>query len=260
MFIFNHRIGCIPCRTCYIGDDGTIFSSNAIHQRGLSNIRLPDDGNMNGIFIQILRILRRKQLIDTIQQISGSMSMHRRNGIRIAQPQIIELVNFHRGISQLIALVDGKYNGFSALQQQIGNSAVVCGYAAVHICYQNNYVCTFDGKFRLPPHLRQDFITGIRLNTAGIHHHEGTAPPFTLCINTIPCDTRGILHNGKPLSDQLIKQRRLSHIWAAYHCNNWQCHGQFPPFPPKNQTKKGEAKPSASPPRGCMVCLFSIHL
>ena len=106
LFVFHNGIRCITCCPCHIGNDNTFLSGDAVDQRGLAHVRLTDNGNLDVILVVILRILLRQVFIEGIQHIAGAVAMCRRNGIGIADSQIIELIEFHRRFTDFITFID----------------------------------------------------------------------------------------------------------------------------------------------------------
>ena len=58
---------------------------------------------------------------------------------------------------------------------------------------KNNYISFFNSQLRLSSHLSEDNIIAVRLNTACVNHHKLFSAPFTFGIDTVTCNTGGIL-------------------------------------------------------------------
>ena len=220
LFVFHHGIRCVTGRAGNVGHDGTLFPGDAVHQRGLAYVRLADDRHVDGILIVLQLVLRRQQVIDRIQHIAGAVTVRRRDGKRVADAQVIEFVQLHRRFTDRVALVDRQHHGLATLLEHTCHGAVVCGHAAAHICHQHDHIGTLNGKFRLAAHLLEDHVVCDCFNTAGVHQHERTVTPLALGIDPVTGHAGRVLHNGEPLTDQLIKQGRLSHIGSSHHSYN----------------------------------------
>ena len=175
---------------------------------------------MNGIFVVLQLILRRQQIVNCVQHIAGAVTVCRGDRKRVADAQIVELIQFHRRFPDRIALVDSQNHRLAAFLEHACHGTVISRHAAANVSHQHDHVRPFDRQFRLPPHLLQNHVIGHRFDTAGIHQHERTVPPFALGIDPVAGHAGGILDDRQPLSDQLIKQRGLSHIGSSYHRYN----------------------------------------
>ena len=69
------------------------------------------------------------------------------------------------------------------------------------------------------PHEGENLVVGPRLDAAGVHNVEGPAPPLAGGVQTVPGDAGGVLHNGQPLSAQLVEQHGLAHIGPSHNGN-----------------------------------------
>ena len=90
------------------------------------------------------------------------------------------------------------------------------GEAGLDVAHEDDDRGVLDGDLRLGAHEGQDLVVGARLDTAGVHDIEFAVAPLTLGVQPVPGDAGGILHNGQPLSAQLIEQHGLAHIGAAH--------------------------------------------
>ena len=150
--------------------------------------------------------------------------MHRGHRHRIAQTQIVKLVEFRRRGTGGVALVDAQHHGLAALLQHGGHRLVVGGDTGTQIGHQDNHVSLVDGQLSLGTHLRQDHVVGLGLDTAGIRQHKLAAAPLALRKDAVAGDTGGVLHDGQTLSDQFIKQSGFSHVGTPHHGDNRLSH------------------------------------
>ena len=106
LFIFHSCIRCVTGCSGNIRHNHTLFPSNAVDQRRLADIRFPNNGDPNRIVLFFQFRFWRQSIIDRIQHITAAMTMFRRNRKRIAQSQIIELIEFHRRFTDFITFID----------------------------------------------------------------------------------------------------------------------------------------------------------
>ncbi len=78
--------------------------------------------------------------------------------------------------------------------------------ALPHIHDKEDNVRRRDSNLRLLPHLGQDDVTAVRLNTAGIHQGKVHVQPGTVRVNTVSGYSRRILYDGDGLPCQYIEQ------------------------------------------------------
>ena len=90
----------------------------------------------------------------------------------------------------------------------------------LHIHHKDNDIRRVNRHLCLLPHLGQDDVLAVRLDTAGINHGEHMIQPCDICINTVPCNTRGIFYDGDFFARQRIKECGLSYVGASYHGYN----------------------------------------
>ncbi len=100
----------------------------------------------------------------------------------------------------------------------MGDVFIGGGQPGTDIHHHHNAVRCVNGDLGLFTHMRKQPFCCLWLNAAGIYQQKLVAAPFALCKDTIPRNAGRVLHYGKALAAQFIKQCRFAHIWAAYHC------------------------------------------
>ena len=75
-----------------------------------------------------------------------------------------------------ITFINCQHNRLAAFQKHISNVMIACCHTAPDISDKYYYISSFNCNFRLPSHLRQNYVVGIRFNTTCIHDHK-----YTLC-------------------------------------------------------------------------------
>lgn len=199
------RINRVPRGAGDIRNNRPLFSRHGIDQRGFSRVRPADDRHPDFLTLLIFRLSRRQVLKNGIQQIAGSLSMHRGHRDRVTETQVIKLVKFGRHLAHPVALIHAKHHRFAAALQQGRHICVVRGHAIGHAGYQHDDVRLLDRQLCLPAHLRQNDVVAVRLDAAGIGKHKGTPPPFAGRKYPVARDARRIFDYGKPLADQPVE-------------------------------------------------------
>ena len=145
---------------------------------------------------------------------------------QVANAQTVEFVHIRIGGADGVTLVDGQGHGLAGFAQHGGHVLVRRGNAAADIRDHDDGIGQLNADLRLTAHELQHIVVGAGLDTAGIHQGEGAAAPFAVPIDPVPGHAGGVLHNGGPLTGELIKEHRLSHIGAAYNGNQGFRHEQ----------------------------------
>ena len=154
----------------------------------------------------------------SVQQVAGAVAVHGRNGHHLVKAEVVELVHLHGGIAHLVALVHGQNDGLVAAAQHVGHILIRGGQAVAHVHHHDDAVCSVNGDLGLLPHVGQNALGSLGLNTAGVHQQEVMAVPLAVGKNAVTGNARRVLHNGKALTAQLVEQGGFAHVRAAHHC------------------------------------------
>ena len=159
-----------------------------------------------------------------IQHISQSQPGGRRDGDWLSDSQIIEFIDFRHIFVKAVHLVDHKEHRLPGTPQHIRHLGIRVHQSLAHIRHKDDHIRRIYGNLRLLPHLREDDIPGIRLDSAGIYYGKIVIQPGDIGINPVSGNTGRILHNGNPLTRQGVKKRRFSHIRSAHDGHHWFAH------------------------------------
>ena len=195
----------VPGGAGHIADDDTLLTQNAVGQAGFSHIRLADDGHLNHVGLLVLVLLRREIFQTLVQQVTGAVAMHGGDSHRVAEAQIIELVEIRIHCAGGVHLVDRQHDGLFAALKHTRHLLVGGGHAGLDIGDKNDHRGVVNGDLRLLPHEGQDLIIGAGLNTAGIHQTELAAQPLAFAVNAVTGHARRIFHDAQASADQLIE-------------------------------------------------------
>ena len=201
-----------------VGDDGALLAGYLVDERGLSDVRLADDGYFDGVSVVFVRLLRREVLENGFQEVTGAVSVHGGNRYRVAETEVVELVYFRRRSADAVHLVYGEDYRLAALYQHGGYVAVVGGDSGGDIGDEYDCVGALHCEHCLLPHLREDDVVGLGLDTAGVDEHELLAEPLAAAVDTVAGNAGLVVHDGQALTHQLIEKCGLSHVRASYYC------------------------------------------
>ena len=222
--VFKESIHTVARCAGHVADDEAVFAEDGVDEAGFADVRAADNGDADKAAVLFFAGIRREVFKAGVEQIARPVAVQRGDRHRIAQPEIIELVQLRRRSAELIDFVDAEDDRTSRALEHRGDLRIRGGHAGQQICDKNNDVCVFNGDFRLQTHELQNFAVGTRLNAAGIDNLEGTAPPFTVAVEPVACDARRILDDGAAGSGQFIEQHRLSDVRTADDGNDGLLH------------------------------------
>ena len=149
------------------------------------------------------------------------------DGIDI-EAQLVEFIEFGRQSTNRIALVNGRHNRLAGANQHRSDVTVIGSQTGADVAQKDDYVSGVNGNFCLHPHMLQDDVIVVRLDTAGINEHTGAVLPFDFIVDAVTGYAGGIFHNGDPLTGQLIEKGGLAHVGASYDGNDRFCHSISP--------------------------------
>ena len=217
-------------RACHVADDDALLAEDAVGEGGLAHIGLTDDGHLNDIVILVLFHLVGEVLKALVQQIASTVTVDGGHRHRIAETEVIELVEVGVNMTRGVHLVHRQHDGFTGALEHTCHLLIGGGHTRLNIGDKHDHIGVVDGDLRLLTHESEDLVIGAGLDTAGIHQAELAAQPLALAVNTVTGDTGGVLHDGKTLTDQLIKQHGFAHVGATHDCNQRFRHSSFTPF------------------------------
>ena len=209
-----------------IGHDHPVLAQNAVGQAGLAHVGAADDGHRDAVLLHD-SLAEIEVGADGVQQVAGAVAVDGRNGHDLVKTEVVELVQLHGGVADIVALVDGQNDRLVAAAEHVGNVLVGSGQAVADIRHHDDAVGGVDGDLRLFPHMGQNALGGLRLDAAGVHQQELVAAPLAVGKDAVAGDARGILHDGQTLAAELIEQGGLAHIGAADHCYDGFAHRGF---------------------------------
>ena len=154
-----------------------------------------------------------------IQHISQSQSWSSRDRNRISDSQIIKFIYICHILVKIVNLIYNKNNRFSRSSQHICNLGIRVHKALLYICNKYNDICRINCNLCLLPHLWENDISAVRLNSSCIDQGKFSVKPVHICINSVSCHTRRILYNGDHLPCQHIKKCGFSYIRTPYNGN-----------------------------------------
>ena len=207
-----------------VGHDHPVLSQDAVGQAGLAHVGAANDGDRDAVLLH--HGLAEIQMgADGIQQVAGAVAVDGRDGHDFLKTQVVELVQLHGSLADIVALVDGQDDRLVAAAEHVGHVLVGGGQAVADIHHHDDAVGGVDGDLCLLPHVGQDALGGLRLDAAGGHQQEIVAVPLAVGKDAVAGDAGGILDDGQTLAAQFIEQGGFAHVGAAHDCYDRFAHG-----------------------------------
>ena len=145
--------------------------------------------------------------------------MRRGNSNRVSETEVVKFIKIGRKLTYAVHLIYAEHNRLSALLKHGCDLVVGCHNTVTHVRYKNDYICTVYGKLCLTPHLREDYVVGVRLYTAGINKKHVMTKPLAVTVNPVARYTGRVIDNRQAFSYKFIEQCRLSDIRSSYNCH-----------------------------------------
>ena len=125
--------------------------------------------------------------------------------MRITDSKIIEFIDIRHIFIIIVYLINDKHHRLLCTAQHICYLGVRIHKSLMHIHHKDDDICGINGDLRLLPHLGENYVPAVRLNTTGINQGKALIQPGHVRINTVSGNTRSILDNGNLRSCQCIK-------------------------------------------------------
>ena len=157
-------------------------------------------------------------LDDAVEQIAGAQTLRRRNGDRIAQAELVELVG-ERQVLHRVDLVGGDDHRDRDLAQQVGHVEVARADTGPGVDHQHGDVGFGQRLTRLLLDLPGQVVALIQVDTAGVDQRQGTPVPLGVELLAVACDARKLVHDRLPRLGEAVDQRRLADVRVSDDCD-----------------------------------------
>ena len=111
VFILKAGVHAVARRTGDVADDDALFAEDEVHERGLADVRLADDGDAGIVRVRIVRVLGREMLQAGVEQVARAMAVHGGDGDRVAEAEGVKLIDAGIDRTGGVHLVDGQHDG-----------------------------------------------------------------------------------------------------------------------------------------------------
>ena len=229
VLVLDHCVDGIAGGACLVGNDEAVFAQNMVDQAGLADIGAADDSNGDAVIGVLFLLLKIEVSADGVQQVTGAVAVYAGDRDQLAEAEAVKIIQLHRGLADLVALVDGQHHGLAAAHQHTGNILILRRHTGGQLSHHDDAVGGVDGQLGLLTHVGQQAVINAGLDAAGVHQQELVAGPFAIAEDTVAGNARRVLDNGEALAGQLIENSGLAHIGAAHNGYDRFCHVCLPP-------------------------------
>ena len=217
--VFKHGVHRVARRARHVADNEPLFTENTVDKRGLANVGLADNGDLDAVLLLVLVVLIGKFTQAGVKQIAGAVAVNRRYGDRVAKSQGVKLIHSGVGGAGGVRLVDGKHNRLLRALKHTGDLVIRRRNAGAQVRDQHDDRRGVNGYLRLFTHEQENFAVRGRLNSAGVHNIKFASAPLALGIEPVARDAGGVLNNAQSLPDKAVEKHGLADVRASYYCN-----------------------------------------
>lgn len=217
------RVDGVTRRARHVADDDAVLAEDRVDDGGFADIRAADDGDADLILILALLDLLREGRDDCVEQIAEIHRIRCRDGDRIAEAQIVELVDVHRAL-RAVNLVDREDDRLLRAAQQARDLFICRRQAGAAVDEEQDDVGLLHGQLCLLAHRLEDVVALIELDAAGVDHREVLVEPLRVEIDAVARDARHVVDDGDALLADLIEERGLADVRAADNRHDWFAH------------------------------------
>ena len=196
--------------------DVALGVEQGIRQRRLANVRTPDHGKLR----QVVRLLRPgilgQRRDHRIHHFAGSAAAHRRNAVRVAESQRVELV---RGVYLVVVvdLVDHEDHFFRRAPKQVGHHHIQVGNPGRHLHEKQDYVGLLDRQHHLLADLGLENILSPHGIPAGVDYGKLAAAPVGRTVMPVARGARRIVDDRFAHPDQTVEKGALPDVGTTYY-------------------------------------------
>ena len=203
-----------------IRNDQTVLTQQFVDQGRLADIGLSDDGHTGAVILFFLCLFLIKIFRYGLQHVTDSQTIHRRDRMGIANTQIVEFVDIRHILLEAVHLIDHQYHGLVGTAQHVCHLGIRIHQSLLYIHQENDHVCSLHSDLCLFPHLGQDHVLAVRLDTSCVDQGKCHIQPVDIRIDTVSGNTGCIFHNRYIFASQCIEQGGLTDIRASHHRND----------------------------------------
>ena len=199
----ERRIYRVPGCAGYVGYDEALLAQQLVDEQRLAHVRPADDGDAKVVAGHIF-LFGRQFLDELVEEIAGVLSVLRRNGMRIARAELVELVEV-RALG-IVDLVGDHEPGLSGLAHELGDARVAWMDADLCIHDQQHEIGFLDRLLDLLANLEVHRKRRIFAKAAGVDEPERACVPFGPRVVTVARRARLVTHDGRVAADDAIEQ------------------------------------------------------
>ncbi len=194
-----------------------------LRRSGLAHVRTAGHGQLDGtaalpfgLFVGLGQVQAVQRGLD---QAADPLTVGRRNGQHLAQPQLVELGQL-RALGHALGLVGGEHGGLAQLAQVIGDVVVLRGQACAGVDHEDHHIGLGHRLTGLLGHLDVDAAFGRGLEAARVDDDELAAAQARVAVVAVAREAGEVGDDGVARLGQPIEQGGLADIGPADQGND----------------------------------------
>ena len=203
-----------------IVDDDALLPRQPVEQARLADVGLADDRDPARA-LRCVEVLGRRVgqgVDDRVEHVTAAASVQRRDGERLAEPQVPQAGGFQLG-ALVVDLVGSQHDGLVGRAQEADDLLVDVGDADRGIDDEQHGVGDLNGNLGLGGDALGE-AAGVGVPAAGVDDRERTAVPHRVVGHTVAGHAGHIFDDRLTAADDAVDQGRLADVGAPDHCEN----------------------------------------
>ena len=169
------------------------------------------------VVLGLLVVLRREILQTCVEQVARAVAVDGGDGDRVAETEVIELVELGIGGAGGVHLVHGEHDRLFRPLQHVRDLLIGGGHAGLDVDDEDDDRRVVDGDLRLLAHERRESGLSVLGSMPPVSTRVKVRPfQSALAVDAVARHAGRVLHDGKAAADELVKEHGLAHVGAAH--------------------------------------------
>ena len=196
-----------------VGDDDAVGADEAVDERGLADVRAPDDGQADERLVDLLVVLG-QQLDEAVEQVAGAQALRGGDRHRLAEAEPVRL-DGERDVLDAVDLVRGDDDGHPRAAQQVGELVVAGPQAGLGVEDEQRDLRVGERGLGLVADRAGDRVGVLVVHAAGVDQREAPAVPLRGDLLAIARDPGALVDDRLARVRQAVDERGLADVRIA---------------------------------------------
>ena len=228
-------------RAGHVGDDHAVLAQEAVDERGLADVRPPDDGEPHDVLVGLVVVLGQERH-ERVEQIAAAEPLGGRHRDRLAEPESVELGG-ERHVAHRVDLVGGDEHRDARAAQQVGKLLVAGAHAGLRVDDEQRDGRVGDPGAGLIADRAGQWVDVLEVDAAGVDEREAAPVPLAGKLLAIARDAGAFVHDRLTRAREAVDERGLAHVRIAddgdLHGSQYGGPGAGSPGPPRRPCAGG---------------------